>query len=348
MKRRRKYSKRKKTRSSFPLNTGTIFGLFTLSCAALAALLFFSFTQNGETLTEINRYLVGYFGVLSLLIPLNLLLFALLFSRIQIVSRLNLTIGFLVVTVCLLGLLQSGLVGQELFLQLALLLGSGITYIIFLSGFLIGVVVLFNISISQLIQLMSSVLKGISVVTSEKILPLLKTRTDKYLSDMKAITIKGMKDQAPAIPASASTDSVSQKSTEKKQDMSEELVLNKPLELGVWEYPPLSLLSEHHSKAERGDVKKIAATIEKTLQSFGVQSRVSEINVGPSVTQYAIEIALGTKLSKITGLANDLALATEAPTGQVRIEAPMPGRNLVGIEIPNRSLELVSLKAMLS
>jgi S-DNA-T family DNA segregation ATPase FtsK/SpoIIIE len=136
--------------------------------------------------------------------------------------------------------------------------------------------------------------------------------------------------------------------SKKEGDTVDELVLNKPLELGMWEYPPLSLLSDHHSKAERGDVKKIAATIERTLQSFGIQSKIVEINVGPSVTQYAIEIASGTKLSKITGLANDLALATEAPTGQVRIEAPIPGRSLVGIEVPNRSLELVGLKTMLS
>ncbi len=347
--RRRKYSKRKKSGSLLSLNKNTIFGLFTLSFAAASGLLFFSFTQNGETLTEINRYLLGYFGALSVLIPINLLLFALLFSRIQILSRFNLTIGFFVVTLCLLGILQSGLIGQEIYLQLALLLGSGFTYIIFVLGFLVGVIVLFNLSLSQLFQVVSAVSSGVAHVVSENILPLLKTKTDKSLSDMKAITIKGMKDQpSQAVPVPVVSASTQKPLDKKGENMSEELVLNKPLELGVWEYPPLSLLSEHHSKAERGDVKKIAGTIEKTLQSFGVQSRVSEINVGPSVTQYAIEIALGTKLSKITGLANDLALATEAPTGQVRIEAPIPGRNLVGIEIPNRSLELVGLKAMLS
>src|SRR4029079_7773834 len=118
---------------------------------------------------------------------------------------------------------------------------------------------------------------------------------------------------------------------------------------GVWDYPPLSLLSDTPGqKAERGDIKKIASTIEKTLQSFGIAARVVEVNLGPAVTQYALEIALGTKLSKITSLANDLALATEAPTGQIRIEAPIPGRNLVGIEIPNRSLEVVSLRTMLA
>jgi S-DNA-T family DNA segregation ATPase FtsK/SpoIIIE len=94
--------------------------------------------------------------------------------------------------------------------------------------------------------------------------------------------------------------------------------------------------------------KHNASIIEKTLQSFGIMARVAEVNLGPAVTQYALEIALGTKLSKITGLTNDLALALAAPTGQIRIEAPIPGRSLVGIEIPNRSLEYVTLRTMLS
>jgi len=127
-------------------------------------------------------------------------------------------------------------------------------------------------------------------------------------------------------------------------------VVNRPKTPGatLWEYPPLSLLENiSHHKADRGDLKKNAGTIEKTLDSFGIAARVAEVNLGPAVTQYALEIALGTKVSKITSLANDLALALAAPTGQIRIEAPIPGRNLVGIEIPNRSLEFVTLKQML-
>ncbi|PIZ99651.1 MAG: DNA translocase FtsK, partial [Candidatus Levybacteria bacterium CG_4_10_14_0_2_um_filter_35_8] len=113
--------------------------------------------------------------------------------------------------------------------------------------------------------------------------------------------------------------------------------------------PPLSLLSDTTAqKAERGDIKKTASVIEKTLQSFGVGARVVEVNLGPAVTQYALEISQGTKISKITSLSNDLALTTEAPTGQIRIEAPIPGRSLVGIEIPNRGLEVVPLKTMLA
>ncbi len=100
-------------------------------------------------------------------------------------------------------------------------------------------------------------------------------------------------------------------------------------------------------EAERGDVKHNAGTIESTLESFGIRAHVSEINYGPAVTQYALEIAMGTKLSKITALGNDLALALAAPTGTVRIEAPIPGRSLVGIEIPNTKPEIVTLKKML-
>jgi S-DNA-T family DNA segregation ATPase FtsK/SpoIIIE len=235
--------------------------------------------------------------------------------------------------------------------QIHTLLGGFLTLFSFFVAAVLGFIAFTNISVGALLNGIGVALNKTATITQEKIFPLLKSDKPEMLKDMKPITIKGMS-QGPSGPAPIvkhnrpeTTDPVKSKDG----SIDDELVLNKPLEIGVWEYPPISLLAEQQDKkAERGDVKKIAATIEKTLQSFGIQARVSEINLGPSVTQYAIEIALGTKLSKITGLSNDLALATEAPTGQVRIEAPIPGRNLVGIEIPNQSLELVSLKTMLS
>jgi len=129
----------------------------------------------------------------------------------------------------------------------------------------------------------------------------------------------------------------------------EKTLLNVPGEQMVWQLPPLSMLDQRSGgQADRGDVKGSAEIIEKTLDSFGIRSKVREVNLGPAVTQYALEIALGTKLSKITSLSNDLALALAAPTGQIRIEAPIPGRGYVGIEIPNRSPELVTMRAMLT
>jgi S-DNA-T family DNA segregation ATPase FtsK/SpoIIIE len=126
------------------------------------------------------------------------------------------------------------------------------------------------------------------------------------------------------------------------------LVSNVPGEDKVWKQPSLSILSDTGiGKADRGDIKGNAAIIEQTLESFGITARVVEVNLGPSVTQYALEVALGTKLSKITALERDLALALAAPTGTIRIEAPIPGRSLVGIELPNKAPEFVPLKKML-
>ena len=124
------------------------------------------------------------------------------------------------------------------------------------------------------------------------------------------------------------------------------------VETGVrapWVYPTLDLFDKvDGGEADRGDINANAQTIENTLDSFGVRARVVEINRGPSVTQYALEIAMGTKLSKITTLATDLALALAAPTGQIRIEAPIAGKSLVGIEVPNRRSAYVTLRKMLS
>src|SRR5690606_8676929 len=124
--------------------------------------------------------------------------------------------------------------------------------------------------------------------------------------------------------------------------------LNNPGDDVVWKYPPLSLLEEAGGgKADRGNIKQNADTIEQTLESFGITARVVEVHQGPAVTQYAIEVALGTKLSNIVGLERDLALALAAPNGSIRIEAPIPGRSLVGIKLPNFSPEFVNLKKMM-
>lgn len=115
-----------------------------------------------------------------------------------------------------------------------------------------------------------------------------------------------------------------------------------------WQYPPDTILDRTvGAKADRGDVRKNAQIIEDTLESFGITARVAEVNNSPSVTQYALEVALGTKLSKIQNLSNDLAMALAAPGGQIRVEAPIPGRSLVGIEVPNRSLEVVNISQVL-
>ena len=110
--------------------------------------------------------------------------------------------------------------------------------------------------------------------------------------------------------------------------------------------PPLSLLEKDKGKPDVGDVKANANIIKRTLQNFGIQVEMDEISIGPTVTRYALKPAEGVRLSKIIALQNNLELALAAHP--VRIEAPIPGKSLVGIEVPNRSKAMVGLASLLS
>lgn len=108
---------------------------------------------------------------------------------------------------------------------------------------------------------------------------------------------------------------------------------------------PLNLLSEKQGPPTSGDVKSIKLIIQKTLENFGIPVEMGEVNVGPTVTQYTLKPAEGIKLSTLTGLHNDLALALAAHP--IRIEAPIPGKALVGIEVPNVKVARVTLRELL-
>ncbi len=115
----------------------------------------------------------------------------------------------------------------------------------------------------------------------------------------------------------------------------------------MYEYspPPLNLLKSDSGKPSVGDVKANANIIKRTLFNFGIQVEMDEVSVGPSVTRYTLKPAEGVKLSRIVGLQNDLSLALAAHP--LRIEAPVPGKSLVGIEIPNRRKSTVGLGTIL-
>lgn len=110
--------------------------------------------------------------------------------------------------------------------------------------------------------------------------------------------------------------------------------------------PPLSLLEKDKGRAATGDVKSNAAIIKRTLQNFGITVEMDEISIGPSVTRYALKPAQGVKLSRIVGLQNELAL--DLAVESIRVEAPIPGKSLVGIEIPNESKSTVGLGSLLT
>lgn len=118
------------------------------------------------------------------------------------------------------------------------------------------------------------------------------------------------------------------------------------IQLGEYAAPPLSLLERDKGKPGVGDIKANANIIKRTLGNFGIQVELDEISIGPSVTRYAIKPAEGVRLSKIVALQQNLELALAAHP--VRIEAPIPGKSLVGIEVPNLAKTTVGLGTMLS
>ncbi len=114
----------------------------------------------------------------------------------------------------------------------------------------------------------------------------------------------------------------------------------------AWTPPPLSLLERDSGKPGVGDIKANANLIKRTLLNFGIVVEMDEISIGPSVTRYALKPAEGVKLSKILGLQNNLELALAAHP--IRIEAPIPGKSLVGIEVPNTSKAMIGLGSLIS
>jgi S-DNA-T family DNA segregation ATPase FtsK/SpoIIIE len=110
--------------------------------------------------------------------------------------------------------------------------------------------------------------------------------------------------------------------------------------------PPLSILKSVTEKPTTGDLRANANIIKRTLESFGIPVEMGEINIGPKVTRYTLKPAEGVKLSRITALNQDLALALAAHP--IRIEAPIPGKSLVGIEVPNKAAALVRLGSLMA
>ena len=138
---------------------------------------------------------------------------------------------------------------------------------------------------------------------------------------------------------------------EKKEDKTKEVLQLEHamiVEDENYEYPPIELLGKPSKKALKGGAKALTDTatkLQKTLYSFGVSAKVENVSVGPAITRYELKPAEGVRVSKIANLADDIALNLAAET--IRIEAPIPGKQAVGIEVPNKEKEAVHLREVL-
>ncbi|MGB2580386.1 MAG: DNA translocase FtsK 4TM domain-containing protein, partial [Minisyncoccia bacterium] len=134
---------------------------------------------------------------------------------------------------------------------------------------------------------------------------------------------------------------------EKKEEMKDESGISfNPVMNTTYVPPPLSILEGDRGKPGVGDIKANANIIKRTLGQYGITVEMDEVSIGPSVTRYALKPAEGVKLSRIVGLQSELSYALAAHP--IRIEAPIPGQSLVGIEVPNSTKTVVGLKTLFS
>ncbi len=344
-------AKKKKKKKKLKLKKKAVLSVLSLGFAILAAFTIFGFLRQGEVLIRLNNIFTRYFGGVAIFLPPIFLLLALMFSQIKTpVRQPTVLIGAVIIFLCILGGSRSGMAGRWIWDQTAYLITPAGSLTIFIGGVLIGLVVMFNSSLKELLDVVGNVLKIIKKYTlgDKK-----KKKKPAFVGEEEEEKAKPqLKPKPQPAPATAPTPKPHQPQAAGADKTDEDLQISafgSGTRTGEWEYPPLSILrGDLDSQADRGNVSANANIIEETLESFGVTAKVKEVNEGPAVTQYALKVALGTKLSKITSRAEDLALALAAPTGQIRIQAPIPGRSLVGIEVPNKSSAIVSLKEMMN
>jgi len=337
------------------INRQTVFNLFGFLLIGVSAITglsfinFFSSQNEGKILYQLNQLLVEKFAGLAVFIPLIILFFATHFfntKKLKIIKA-NITLGMILIFISLLGIFHSGQYGNLIYDNLRMDFSSFGAFLILLVTLLMGLVLFFNTSVDFLFILLGKLIEAVFLFIKNHLLKSLFSKKPKIKEKKDFIEEKKL----PLFPTEKKAIATTPSTTPAKADKEEPISI-KPLSSSQkinWVFPPLSILSEiAQNTADRGDVARNADIIEKTLESFGIRARVEEVNPGPTVTQYALKIAEGTKLSKITALANDLALSLATPTGTVRIEAPIPGRSFVGIEIPNIRPEIASLKNILA
>ncbi len=361
---------RKKKHKPLKLNLRpeTIHSVVAVILIAIGLLVIVSLTGQGKILAGINNYLTGKLGASLLFLPFVFISSGMvMFQTKWMWSKPHVLLGTVLLMFGFMGFFKTGAIGQNTFQNVSQLISPAGSYVVFISLLSIGALIITQLSIHEFVELMNKfapkkkeVLPDNGVVISEdeikkakgfqlpKLGFSLKKTAEKGFSINKGAEIP--EDMAEGAVGTAIVakqgENTAGSDTKTADELSGGISVSKQV---IWEYPPLSLLSNSDGgEADRGDVKHNASTIENTLESFGIRAKVKEVNFGPSVTQYALEITRGTKLSKITALATDLALALAAPGGQIRIEAPIAGRSLVGIEVPNHSAEFVTLRKLLA
>ena len=336
-------------------------GIFAIVCFALAIVSFLSFFNGagifGSYFLKISKM---FFGKGFFIISLSFIIIGLAI----IVPRFNLAdkktriyravlIGIILFILSVLGIFyvfgskdinSGGYLGLILGYPMFKYLGFWASLVVLFSLLIISFLVTFNVSFTSRKEKEKEEEKSFVISNEKQILP------EKEKSDKNGLwqKIKGRAKEEITRNEEGSFDN--RESDEKKEmiinaSSGEMKALKKRVFNSDFKAPNLEFLEKDKGQPTSGDIKANINIIKRTLENFGIEVEMAEVNIGPTVTQYTLRPAQGIKLSKILALQNDLSLALAAHP--IRIEAPIPGRSLVGIEIPNRSMVMVRLRSLL-
>lgn len=349
------------------MNPKTFWSLIIVALFAISAIMLLSFLGiAGSFGIAFKKILQLIAGPVAILLPIFMGWIAILLFKEQkdeeYIIKKSQYLGYFIIFISIAGIIHllhpnspnfesiaqkgegGGYVGFLLAFPLHAFLDTWVTLVIFLTLSAIGVLLISKKTIAELFDLASEFVKFVQrffYKITKKPIP------EKSASTLK---IKGINEHAE--------ESQSLEKNKPAKIKKSKILINKPTQAPASEietskplpgnYKPydLSLLIKKGEKPVSGNIQENAQVIEETLKSFNIGVNMEEVNIGPTVTQYTFRPNTGVKLSQIVTLQNDLSLALAAHP--LRIEAPVPGRSVVGIEIPNKKTALVRLREVLA
>ncbi len=329
-----------------------IFSVLTFLTALIILLSFFG--AAGLAGRKIFQGLYALFGKASFLLPFFLAIAGLIIlypSKKRIYAPINLGITLTLLGFCGIFATQSfrniaelpgsfwqanfsgGWLGYLLAYPLFYYFGSWVSFIIFTTLALIGFLILWEFFPKSLI---------FERFSQPKKIPQNQTSENQIKEEIRK-PISGLKIKS-GFKAEKNSKKLASKNFTLPEIKTTSLRFSKTINQ-QYKSPPIEFLDKDQEKSSAGDIKERSFRIQKTLENFGISVEIKGVNVGPTVTQYTFKPAEGVKLSRIVGLVNNLSLALASHP--LRIEAPIPGQSLVGIEVPNEKRALVHLRSLI-
>lgn len=321
-----------------PETKNSIFAI--LFFCATVLLLLSLFDKAGVAGEWVKRNTSVFFGSVAFSIPLAFLLAGISFLAHIEKSYWKLTVGGVgVFFVSILGMVEllgnnersAGIIGYYIALPVLSFLSWQVGIALFGAFFLVSILLIFDVSLITLI-------KPLTFAFQKKPIDLEHADEDEWKVD--ELSLSERRQQAREREQGGVKEEEKDEKDEKGKDGDE---TRKDEE---YEPPPLSFLDQDGSLPSAGDIQANKNIIARTLEEFGIEVEMGEVSVGPTVTQYTLKPAQGVNVTRITALSRNLSLALAAHP--IRIEAPIPGKGLVGIEIPNKQAAVVRVRSLLA